>query len=60
MQGRYFIPILVLAGMAAIELAPGRRPSAPSWRSLAWIAAIIAVQIIAMDATIIHVFHVFS
>ena len=59
-QGRYFIPILVLGGMAAIELAPGRRPSAPSWRNLAWIAAIIVVQTIAMDATIIHVFQVFS
>jgi uncharacterized membrane protein len=59
-QGRYFIPILVLAGMAAMELAPGRRPSAPSWRNLAWIAAIIVVQTFAMDATIIHVFHVFS
>ena len=59
-QGRYFIPILVLAGMAVIELAPGRRPSTPSWRILACIAAIIIVQIIATDATIIHVFQVFS
>jgi uncharacterized membrane protein (DUF485 family) len=59
-QGRYFIPILVLAGMAAIELAPGSRPSAPSWRNLACIAAIIVVQIVATDATIIHTFHVFS
>jgi Predicted membrane protein (DUF2142) len=59
-QGRYFIPILVLAGMAAIELAPGRRPSVPTWRSLACFAAIIVVQMIAMDATIIRAFHVFS
>jgi uncharacterized membrane protein len=59
-QGRYFIPILVLAGMAVIEMAPGRRPSAPSWRNLACVATIIVVQIVAMDATIIHVFHVFS
>ena len=59
-QGRYFIPILVLAGIAAIELAPRPRPSASTWRGLAWIAAIIAVQIAATDATIIHVFHVFS
>ncbi len=59
-QGRYFIPILVLAGMSLIELAPGRRPSAPSRRNLAWMGAIIVVQILATDATIIHVFHVFS
>ena len=59
-QGRYFIPILVLAGMAATELAPGRRPSVPGWRSLACIAAIIVVQMVAMDATIIRAFHVFS
>jgi uncharacterized membrane protein len=59
-QGRYFIPIFVLAGMAATELAPGRRPSVPRWRSLACIAAIIVVQMVAMDATIIRAFHVFS
>lgn len=59
-QGRYFIPILVLVGLAATELAPGPRPSVPSWRTLAWIAAIIVVQIVAMDATVIHIFHVFS
>jgi uncharacterized membrane protein len=59
-QGRYFIPILVLAGMALIELAPGSRSSSPSWRILACIAAIIIVQIVAMDATIIGVFQVFS
>ena len=58
-QGRYFIPILVLAGMAAIELAPGRRPSAPRWRSLACIAVVIVLQIVAMDASIIRAFHVF-
>jgi len=59
-QGRYFIPILVLAGMAAIELAPARRLSELGWRNLACIAAIIVVQTFAMDVTIIHVFHVFS
>ena len=57
-QGRYFIPILTLAGMAAIELAPGRRPLAPKWRSLPSTAAIIVLQIVAMDTTIIHAFHV--
>jgi uncharacterized membrane protein len=58
-QGRYFIPILVLAGMAVIELAPDRRPSAPGWRNLASISAFIALQIAAMDATILRAFHVF-
>jgi uncharacterized membrane protein len=59
-QGRYFIPILVLGGMAAIELAPDSRPAAPRWRTLTCIAAIIVMQIVAMDATIIRAFHVFS
>ncbi len=59
LQGRYFIPILVLAGMAVIELAPGRRPSGPGWGGLACIAAIIVVQVVALNATIIHAFHVF-
>jgi len=60
LQGRYFIPILILAGMAMVELSPGRRPSAPRGRDLAWIAAIIVAEIVAMDATIIRVFDVFS
>ena len=59
-QGRYFIPILVLAGMAAIELAPGIRRSVPRWQSLACIAVIIFVEIVAMDTTIIRAFDVFS
>lgn len=59
LQGRYFIPILVLAGMAAIELAPVRQTSAPKWHSLAFMAALIVVQIVATDATIIRAFQVF-
>jgi len=58
-QGRYFIPILVPLGMAAMELAPRRRPSAQGWRSMACIAAIIIVQIVVTDASIIRAFHVF-
>jgi uncharacterized membrane protein len=58
-QGRYFIPILVLAGMAAIELAP-RSQRAPSWRSLACIAIFIVMEIVAMDTTIIGAFHALS
>lgn len=58
-QGRYFIPILCLAGIALIELLPARRSSAPAWLSLANIAGIIVVQIIATDATIIRAYHVF-
>ena len=58
-QGRYFIPILFLAGMALVELTPSRRPSASRWHSLANMTGIIVLQIIAMDATIIRAFHVF-
>jgi uncharacterized membrane protein len=57
-QGRYFIPILVLAGMSAIELAPGGQ-RAPSWCSLASIAVLIVVEIVAMDTTIVSAFQVF-
>jgi uncharacterized membrane protein len=57
-QGRYFIPVLVLAGMGAIELFPGRRPPAPRWQSLLSITVIALVEIAAMDATIIRAFNV--
>jgi len=59
LQGRYFIPILVLAGMSAMELAPGRRPSSAGWTSLAWIAAFVVAQIVAVDVTTIRAFQVF-
>jgi uncharacterized membrane protein len=59
LQGRYFIPLLCLAGLAAIELTPGRRPPAQRWHSLASTAALIVVEIVAMDATIIRAFQVF-
>jgi uncharacterized membrane protein len=36
-QGRYFIPILGLAGMAAIDLVPNRRP--PPRGGLGWQAS---------------------
>jgi len=57
-QGRYFIPILVLAGMGVFELAPSRRPPAPRWQSLLSLAAISLAEIAAMDTTIIRAFHV--
>jgi uncharacterized membrane protein len=57
-QGRYFIPLLGLAGIGAIELAPRWRTSAPRWQSLLSIAVISVVEIVAMDATIIRSFHV--
>jgi len=58
-QGRYFIPIFVIAGMGAIELVPSRRPSAPRWKILMSMAAISVLEIAAMDTTIIRAFHVF-
>lgn len=58
-QGRYFIPLLVLAGMGAIELFPRRNPPAPRWQCLLGIAVVSLVEIAAMDATIIRAFHVF-
>ena len=58
-QGRYFIPILVLAGMAAIELIPRRKPPAPRWQSLAGIVVFFVLEMVAMDATIVRAFHVF-
>jgi uncharacterized membrane protein len=58
-QGRYFIPLLGLAGVAVMELAPRRRSPAPRWQSLLSVAVISVVEIAAMDATIIRAFHVF-
>lgn len=57
-QGRYFIPILVLAGMGAFELVPRQRPLAPRSQSLLSVAVVSLVEIAAMDATIIRAFHV--
>ncbi len=58
-QGRYFIPLLVLAAMALFELLPGPRPSTIPWPALAILTAIFALQILAMDTTIVQAFHVF-
>ncbi len=58
-QGRYFIPIFVLAGMAAVKLAPGLRPPARRRQGLATLAVLIVVEIICMDATIVGAFQVF-
>jgi uncharacterized membrane protein len=58
-QGRYFIPILTLAGIGLLELAPSRRTSAPRWQGLLSLAVISVVEIAAMDSTIIRAFHVF-
>jgi uncharacterized membrane protein len=59
LQGRYFIPIFCLAGLAVIELTPGSRLSAQRWQSLAGMAALIVVEIVAMDTTIIRAFQIF-
>ena len=58
-QGRYFIPLFVLAGWAAIELLPPRPPSASPWKAMAGLACLIILQIAAMDATIIRAFQGF-
>jgi uncharacterized membrane protein len=58
-QGRYFIPLLVLAGMTVVELVPSRRLLAPRWQSLTSIAVMSLAEIAAMDTTIIHAFHIF-
>ncbi len=59
MQGRYFIPIFGLLAMAATVLVPARRVAQSQWKGLAITAGIVIVQIVAMDATIIHTFQVF-
>jgi uncharacterized membrane protein len=58
-QGRYFIPILVLAGLAAIELVPSHRGAALSSHSFGGIAILILLEIVAMDSTILNTFKVF-
>lgn len=58
-QGRYFIPILPLAGMGLMELLPARRTARPAWVGLASVAGIILLEIVATDATIIRAFAVF-
>ncbi len=55
-QGRYFIPILALAGVSAIY--PRKLPS-PAWAGRAVVVAIVLLQIAAMDATILRGFQVF-
>ncbi len=57
-QGRYFLPVLVLAGMAVIELFPMSRPPKTRWPEIVTLSIIILAQIAAMDATIIGAFHV--
>lgn len=56
-QGRYFLPLLGLVAMAAIELAPEQRTA--RWKGMAITAGIVLAQIAAMDATIVRGFHVF-
>ena len=59
-QGRYFIPLLVLAGVAGIEFIPACRYSIPKVAQHWLISPLSALTgIIAMDTTIIHAFHVF-
>jgi hypothetical protein len=45
--------------MAALELIPRRRSSTQRWQSLTSIAAMLVVEMAAMDTTIIRAFHVF-
>jgi hypothetical protein len=45
--------------MALFELLPGPRPSTIPWPALAILTAIFALQILAMDTTIVQAFHVF-
>ncbi len=59
-QGRYFLPILGLAGMAVLELAPNTCPIGPKWLALGTLSAIIVIEVVAMDATIIRAFQVLS
>jgi uncharacterized membrane protein len=58
-QGRYFIPILALAGISAIRTAPARQGPAPAWYGIATIAVIVLLEIASMDATILRAFQVF-
>jgi uncharacterized membrane protein len=59
LQGRYLIPLLCLAGLAVIELTSASWPPARRWHVLAATAALVVVEIVAMDATIVRAFHVF-
>ncbi len=59
-QGRYFIPLLALVGLALTEFAPGSLRSTPRWRSLACVAVFIVAEIVATDTTIVRDFQVFS
>ncbi|MFZ1085286.1 MAG: DUF2142 domain-containing protein [Terracidiphilus sp.] len=58
-QGRYFIPILALAGLSAIRPAPAGLYPTPAWYGSAAIAVIVLLQIASMDATILRAFQVF-
>ena len=58
-QGRYFIPVLILFALAVVEVVPARRPSVRPWHSLAVVASVVVIQIIATDITIVRAFHVF-
>ena len=58
-QGRYFIPILALAGLTAIRRAPATQRPTPAWYGIATVAVIVLVEIATMDATILSAFQVF-
>jgi uncharacterized membrane protein len=58
-QGRYFIPILALAGMSVIRPIPVSHGSAPAWYGIAAIAVIVLIEIASTDATILRAFQVF-
>jgi uncharacterized membrane protein len=58
-QGRYFIPILALAGVPAIRLAPVSQRPIPAWYGIATIAVFALLEIAAMDASLVGAFHIF-
>lgn len=59
-QGRYFIPLLVLAGVGVTGLLPrGRRPASRR-RNLAVLVLLGVLEVIAMDTTIVRAFQVWG
>jgi uncharacterized membrane protein len=59
-QGRYFIPVFALAGIALLRWARGWSPKGGEWLALAGLAAMILLQVAITDLTIIHAFGLFS
>jgi uncharacterized membrane protein len=58
-QGRYFIPILVLAGISVIKPVPASQSPTPAWYGIAAIAVTVLLEIVSTDTTILRAFQVF-